>query len=100
MKRRIKTVKPHIIPVALLLIVLSVGTYAADVERVPAAQAQTVEKAPAADAKTDAKATPVKPHSHVTDKQHIPQSAPGASDPNKKDPWKDKSKHFHPRDGK
>ena len=55
----------------------------------------------AADAKVD-KAAPQKkmrPHSHVEDKTGIPQKAPEAM-PDKPNAAKDKTKHFHPRDGK
>ena len=54
-----------------------------------------------ADAKVD-KAAPQKkmrPHSHVEDKTGIPQKAPVAK-PDKPNAANDKTKHFHPRDGK
>ena len=41
----------------------------------------------------------MKPHSHVEVKTGVPQSAPEAKT-DKTDPAKDKTKHFHPRDGK
>jgi len=48
------------------------------------------------------KATPqkkMKPHSHVEDKTGIPQSAPVAM-ADKPNAANDRTKHFHPRDGK
>ncbi len=54
-----------------------------------------------ADAKVE-KAAPQKkmrPHSHVEEKTGIPQKAPEAK-PDKPNAAKDKTKHFHPRDGK
>ncbi len=53
------------------------------------------------DAKT-AKAVPQKkmrPHSHMEEKTGIPQKAPMAM-ADKPNAAKDKTKHFHPRDGK
>ncbi len=41
----------------------------------------------------------MKPHSHVEVKTGVPQNEPEAK-ADKPDPAKDKSKHFHPRDGK
>ena len=41
----------------------------------------------------------MKHHSHVEVKTGVPQSAPEAKT-DKTDPAKDKTKHFHPRDGK
>ena len=40
-----------------------------------------------------------KPHSHVQEKTGMPQSMPDAK-ADKPNAAKDKSKHFHPRDGK
>lgn len=54
-----------------------------------------------ADAKVE-KAVPQKkmrPHSHVEDKTGIPQKAAEAM-PDKLSAAKDRTKHFHPRDGK
>jgi hypothetical protein len=48
------------------------------------------------------KATPqtkVRPHSHVEEKTGFPQKAPEAM-PEKPNAATDKTKHFHPRDGK
>lgn len=46
----------------------------------------------------------VKPHSHVQDKTGIPQSASddkkNAEEKKAANPYNDRSKHFHPRDGK
>lgn len=55
----------------------------------------------AGDAKVE-KATPrkkMRPHSHVEEKTGIPQKAPEAT-ADKPNAAKDKTKHFHPRDGK
>lgn len=41
----------------------------------------------------------MRPHSHVEDKTGIPQKAPEAV-PDKPNAAKDRTKHFHPRDGK
>ena len=43
--------------------------------------------------------TAVTPHSHVQEKTGMPQSMPDAK-ADKPNAAKDKSKHFHPRDGK
>jgi len=54
-----------------------------------------------ADAKVE-KAAPQKkmrPHSHVEEKTGFPQKAAEAM-PDKRNAAKDKTKHFHPRDGK
>ncbi|WP_310449515.1 hypothetical protein [Sulfuritalea sp.] len=53
-------------------------------------------KAPAANEQTGKK---VKPHSHMEEKTGMPQKV-ADSKAAKPDPAKDKSKHFHPRDGK
>jgi hypothetical protein len=59
----------------------------------------------AADTPADAKAEKalpekkMKPHSHVEEKTGIPQKAPMAM-ADKPNAAKDKTKHFHPRDGK
>lgn len=47
----------------------------------------------------EAQAEKVKPHSHVQEKTGMQQSMPEAK-VDKSNPAKDKSKHFHPRDGK
>lgn len=69
---------------------LSLGAQAADADKVP----------PAADMKMEQGAKVVKPHSHVEEKTGVPQKAPAAVDPDKKNAAKDKSKHYHPRDMK
>ncbi len=56
---------------------------------------------PPADVKVE-KAAPQKkmrPHSHMEEKTGIPQKTPEAM-PDKPNAAKDKTKHFHPRDGK
>lgn len=53
-------------------------------------------KAPPAGMQADTK---MKPHSHVEVKTGMPQSAPIAKS-DKLNPAKDRSRHFHPRDGK
>lgn len=57
--------------------------------------------APAAEVKAEkaAPAQPSKPHSHVQEKTGVPQNAQ-AAEPTKKNPAKDMSKHYHPRDMK
>jgi hypothetical protein len=53
------------------------------------------------DAKVE-KAAPAKkmrPHSHLEEKTGIPQTAPEAT-PDKPNAANDRTKHFHPRDGK
>lgn len=72
---------------------LSSGAQAADADKVP----------PAAEMKMEQGAKPakaVKPHSHVEEKSGVPQKAPAAVDPDKKNAAQDKSKHYHPRDMK
>ena len=65
----------------------------------------TLNASAASDTPVDAKvekAAPQKkmrPHSHVEDKTEIPQKAPEAM-PDKPNAAKDRTKHFHPRDGK
>jgi len=57
--------------------------------------------APAAEVKAE-KAAPSqasKPHSHVQEKTGVPQNAQ-PTEPTKKNPAKDMSKHYHPRDMK
>lgn len=69
---------------------------------VGAASDTSVEaKVPAADAKTEKVAAKkkVKQHSHMEEKTGVPQKAPEA-DPDKSSAATDKTKHFHPRDGK
>lgn len=41
----------------------------------------------------------MRPHSHVEEKTGIPQQAPEAT-PDRPNAAKDRTKHFHPRDGK
>jgi len=55
-----------------------------------------VDKATATKAATQKK---VKPHSHMEEKTGVPQNAPEAM-PDKPKADKDKTKHYHPRDGK
>lgn len=69
---------------------LSLGVQAADADKAP----------PAAEMKMEQGAKPAKPHSHVEEKTGVPQKAPAAVDPNKKNAAQDKSKHYHPRDMK
>lgn len=69
---------------------LSVGAQAADADKAPAG----------AEVKSEQGAKAVKPHSHMEEKTGIQQTAPGAAAGKKKDAAKDKSKHYHPRDGK
>jgi Ni/Co efflux regulator RcnB len=82
--------------------ILSAALFAAIAALSMSAQAvsdtdKTVEaKAPVAGVQADKK---MKPHSHVEVKTGVPQSAPEAKT-DKTDPAKDKTKHFHPRDGK
>ncbi|MGB4065589.1 MAG: hypothetical protein WBK19_17330, partial [Azonexus sp.] len=66
---------------------LSLGAQAADVDKAP----------PAAEMKMEQGAKAVKPHSHVEEKSGVPQKAPAAVDPNRKNAAQDKSKHYHPR---
>jgi len=75
---------------------LSFGAYAAtDVDKPQATEAQAEKPA--------AKAKKMKPHSHVQEKsgmsQHMPSADTDAAAGNPKAD-QDKSKHFHPRDGK
>lgn len=59
----------------------------------------------AADVPADAKVEKVapkkkmRPHSHVEEKTGFPQKAPEAT-PDKPNAAQDKTKHYHPRDGK
>ena len=69
---------------------LSMGTQAADADKA----------APAAEMKADHGAMAGKPHSHVQEKTGVPQQKPAATDPAKKNAAQDKTKHYHPRDGK
>ena len=72
---------------------LSLGVQAADADKA----------APAAEMKMEQGAKPaqaVKPHSHVDAKTGVPQKAPAAVDPDKKNAAQDKDKHYHPRDMK
>jgi len=69
---------------------LSLGAQAADADKA----------APAAEMQVGQGAKAVKPHSHMQEKTGIEQKAPVAADPAKKDASKDKTKHYHPRDGK
>lgn len=69
---------------------LSIGAQAAD----------AYKAAPAAEMKADQGAMAGKPHSHVQEKTGVPQQKPAASNPGKKNAAQDKTKHYHPRDGK
>lgn len=69
---------------------LSLGAQAADADKTP----------PAAEMKMEQGAKAGKPHSHVEEKTGVPQKAPAAVEPGKKNPAQDKSKHYHPRDMK
>lgn len=73
---------------------MSLGSYAAS-------DADKTSEAKAADASTPQPASKkkVKPHSHMEDKTGVAQKTPDtmSDKPNAAD---DKSKHFHPRDGK
>lgn len=81
---------------------LSVGLFAAIATLSMGAQAASDADKPA-EAKATVADTPgvkrVKPHSHVEEKTGVPQNVPEAK-ADKPDPAKDKTKHFHPRDGK
>lgn len=73
---------------------LSFSAYAAtDADKTQTTEAQTD--------KPVAKVMKVKPHSHMQEKTGVPQSMP-AADAAEGNPKadQDKSKHFHPRDGK
>lgn len=69
---------------------LSLGAQAADADKAP----------PAAEMKMEQGTKAVKPHSHVEEKAGVPQKAPAAVDPKRKNAAQDKSKHYHPRDMK
>lgn len=71
---------------ALLFAAVSVGAYAADAEKAPATETKAEQPKPA------------KPHSHVQEKTGAPQDAAPMAAPEKKNPAKDRTKHFHPRD--
>lgn len=62
-----------------------------------AAYADDKETAPKA---AEAQAEKTKPHSHVQEKTGVPQSMPTEAKTEKKNPAKDMSKHYHPRDNK
>lgn len=72
---------------------LSLGAHAADADNASPGAEMKMEKGT-----KPAKA--VKPHSHVEEKTGVPQKAPAAVDPDKKNAAQDKSKHYHPRDMK
>lgn len=75
-----------------MTVALSTGVQAAsDTNTAPTAQTQ------AAGVQGD---KAMKSHSHMEEKSGVPQKAQEAKAEKKTDPWKDKSKHFHPRDGK
>ena len=48
----------------------------------------------------EAQADKAKPHSHVQEKTGVPQTIPTEAKTDKPNAAKDKSKHYHPRDGK
>ncbi len=54
---------------------------------------------PAAHMQKSASQKKMRPHSHVEEKTGVAQRAPEAM-PDKTNAAKDKTKHFHPRDGK
>ena len=56
--------------------------------------------AQAAEMKADKGTMAAKPHSHVQEKTGVPQEAPAAAAPGSQHASKDKTKHYHPRDGK
>ena len=66
---------------------MSGATYADDKAGAPKASEAQMDK------------TASKPHSHVQEKTGMPQSMPDAK-ADKPNAAKDKSKHYHPRDGK
>lgn len=72
---------------------LSLSAQAADADNAPPAGEMKMEKG-------TKPANTVKPHSHVEEKTGVPQKAPAAVDPDKKNAAQDKSKHYHPRDMK
>jgi len=69
---------------------LSLGAQAADTDKTPAT----------AEMKAGQATKITKPHSHVQEKTGMEQMAPDATAPAKKNAAKDKTKHYHPRDGK
>jgi hypothetical protein len=71
--------------------VLSLGAQAADDDKAIPATTEI---------KVDQGAKAAKPHSHVQEKTGVPQSAPVATAPEKKNAAQDRTKHYHPRDGK
>lgn len=72
----------------------SFGVQAADADKT------TDAKAPMSGMPMDKAASKkMKPHSHVEEKTGVPQTAPDTP-PEHTNAAKDKSKHFHPRDGK
>lgn len=73
---------------------LSLGAYAA-----PDADKATEAKAADASPQKPVSKKKVKPHSHMEDKTGVTQKAPEAM-ADKPNAAEDKSKHYHPRDGK
>lgn len=61
----------------------------------------TAEKHESVDPQTDKTTAkkPARPHSRFEEKTGAPVTAVQRS-PEKADPWRDTSRHFHPRDGK
>lgn len=101
---KLKSILPAILFAAVSF--LPVGAYAADTDKAVAADKTPAAEAPAA----KPKAKKVKPHSHMEEKMGKMPQASGAAPADGKAPadeiaskpkaGKDKSKHFHPRDGK
>jgi len=65
----------------------------------PSADAKTEKAAPQMEKAAAQKAMRPRPHSHVEAKTGFPQKAPEFA-PDKPNAAKDRTKHFHPRDGK
>ena len=74
----------------------SIGAIAADD---PADAAKDKPAEPTMAKKTTEAKTKVKRHSHMEERTGIPQKMPEAM-PNKSNAANDRTKHFHPRDGK
>lgn len=80
---------------------LSVALFATVTALSMGAQAADADKAaPPTEMKADKDTMAAKPHSHTQEKSGIPQEAPAAATPGKKDASKNTKKHYHPRDGK
>lgn len=81
----------NLLPAMILAAIaaLSTSTYAEE-KAAPAAEVKAEKAAPSQASK---------PHSHVQEKTGVPQNAQPAES-TKKNPAKDTSKHYHPRDMK